>query len=47
MLTVCWSLVELIYMIECHVDNCAVIGPHLACFSQGHSRMELIPECFG
>lgn len=47
MLTVCWSLVELISMIECHIDNCTVIGPHLAHFSQGHSRLELIPERIG
>lgn len=47
MLTVCWSLVELISMIECHIDNFAVIGYDLAHFSQGCKWLELIPECAG
>lgn len=47
MLTVCCCLVELISMIECHIDNCTVIGPHLAHFSQGQRGLEFIPECIG
>lgn len=45
--SVSWSLAELISMIECRIDNCTVIGPHSAHFSQGCRRLEIIPECIG